>query len=179
MLTDTKILFCTLTQLLEIVTLSNSYQLHNIISYHNRSLETKKRKLLLSAAFLFKKDIEGAENTCNLTRLGKSWDQSNFSQAHKIDLWNKMRVATEIGIRIFIKELEVVKVWIGVKLLMEINRKSHSSVVLLKVNEFMTWNLDFATLYPLPSNIGLMFRTELSLKKKSIYMKHLCLVPQK
>ena len=48
----------------------------------------------------------------------------------------------------------MVKVWIGVKLLMEINRKSHSSVVLLKVNEFMTWNLDFATLYPSPQTLG-------------------------
>ena len=50
-----------------------------------------------------------------------------------------MRTATEvIGTEILIKELEKIKVWIGIKLLLEIkkNRKNFSSVVLLKLDDF-------------------------------------------
>ena len=57
--------------------------------------------------FLVKKDSESVENTCNLGKLGKSWNELNFSQPHKTDLWNKMRTAIEIkGIEILIKEFE-------------------------------------------------------------------------
>ena len=38
----------------------------------------KHENFLLSAAFLFNGDSGSIENTCNLTRLGKSWNQLNF-----------------------------------------------------------------------------------------------------
>ena len=57
-------------------------------------------------------------NTCNLSRLEKSWNELNF-QARKIDFWNKMRTAIEIiGIEILIKELEEIKILTGVKFLL-------------------------------------------------------------
>ena len=44
-----------------------------------------------------------------------------FFQVRNIDIWNKMRNATEIiGIGILIKELEEIKVWIEIKLLIEL-----------------------------------------------------------
>ena len=62
-------------------------------------------------------------NTCNLARLGKSWHEFNFFQTRKIDLWNKMRTAIEIiGIGISIKELEKIKFWMGIQLLIEIKQ---------------------------------------------------------
>ena len=42
-----------------------------------------------------------------------------------------MRTATEvIGIEILIKELEKIKVWIGIKLLLEIKKKTEKILVL-------------------------------------------------
>ena len=60
-------------------------------------------------------------HTCNHARLGKSWNEFNFFQARKIDLWNKTKAAIEIiRIGILIKVLEEIEVWIGTKFLMEI-----------------------------------------------------------
>ena len=68
-----------------------------------------------SAGFLFKEDNESVEDTCNL--------EFHFFQAPKIDIWNKMSTAIEIiSIEILMKELEEIKVWIGIKLLIEINQ---------------------------------------------------------
>ena len=51
----------------------------------------------------------------------KSWNEFRFFQARKIDLWNKMRTAIElIDIGILIKKIDQIKVWIGIKLLIEI-----------------------------------------------------------
>ena len=77
-------------------------------------------RFLCSAAFLFNKDSKSVENTCNLARLGKNWNEFNLFQAYKIHLWNKMRTAIEkIGIGILNKELKEIKFWIGIKLLIE------------------------------------------------------------
>ena len=46
-----------------------------------------KTRKLPSATFLFNEDSESAESTCNLVRLGKSWNRFNCSQARKINLW--------------------------------------------------------------------------------------------
>ena len=76
---------------------------------------------------------------CNLARLGKSWNEFNFLQARKIDPWKKMRTAIEIiGTGILIKELEAIKIWTEIKLLLEIKwtRKKYSSVALLKLDDF-------------------------------------------
>ena len=74
-----------------------------------------------SAAFVFKKDSESVENIWNLARLGKNEMNLTFFQVRNIDIWNKMRNATEIiGIGILIKELEEIKVWIEIKLLIEL-----------------------------------------------------------
>lgn len=70
---------------------------------------------LPSAAFLFNNDSEKVENTCNLAKLEKSWKEFNIFEAHKIDHWNKMMTVIEIiGIGILMKELEKIKVWIGI-----------------------------------------------------------------
>ena len=56
--------------------------------------------------------------------MGKSWNEFNFFQAFEIDLWKKLRTAIEIiAIWILIKELEEIKVSVGIKLLIEIKLK--------------------------------------------------------
>ena len=62
---------------------------------------------LVSAAFLFNDWERVCRIHCHLARLIKNWNEFDFFQARKIDLWNKMR--TEI----LIKELEGIKVWIN------------------------------------------------------------------
>ena len=70
---------------------------------------------LPSAAFLFNNNSEKVENTRNLAKLEKSWKEFNIFEAHKIDHWNKMMTVIEIiGIGILMKELEKIKVWIGI-----------------------------------------------------------------
>ena len=67
------------------------------------------------------KDYIKIRNTSNLARLGKSWNGFNFFQARNIDLWNKtMTVKEIINIGISIKELEEIKIGIGIKLLIQI-----------------------------------------------------------
>ena len=126
MLTHTKLLFflyieitswnCNITCLIRIVcTISSAVTTDYWRPRQNNSPP--------SAAFLFNEDSEYVENTCNLARLGKSWNEFNFFQACKIDLWNKMRTLIElIGIRI-LKELKEIKLWRDLKRFEEIKVK--------------------------------------------------------
>ena len=105
----------------------NSYQ--NSILYVGRTswnckhiIEDQDKKTFSSVLLSsLTKGSESVENTRNLARLEKNWNEFNFFQARKIYLWNKMSAAIEmIGIGILIKELEEIKLWIWIKLLIEI-----------------------------------------------------------
>ena len=56
---------------------------------------SKQENFLRRATFLFDEDDENVENTGNLARMGKNWNEFNF-QARKIDLSHKIRPAIEI-----------------------------------------------------------------------------------
>ena len=63
--------------------------------------------------FLSKHSIK-IRNTCNLPTLEKSWNEFNFFQTRKIDLWKKRRPAIEIiDTEVLRKELEEINIWIG------------------------------------------------------------------
>ena len=80
------------------------------------AMATEQENFLPSAAFLFSEDSENVENTCKLARLGKIWNEFNYFQTCKTDIWNKMRTAIEIkGIEVLINEREEIKVWKGTK----------------------------------------------------------------
>ena len=116
---------------------------------------------LASAAFLFNKDSESVENTRNLAKLEKIWKEFKIFEAHKIDHWNKMMTAIEItGIGYLMRELEKIKVLIGIVYRNYKTGKNYRSVVLSKLN------LDFRTIFPPPrpppppSNVRSNFGTE-------------------
>ena len=91
----------------------------------------RQESFLPSAVSLSNKHSASVERTCNLARQGNIWNEFNLFQAHKADFWNKMRTTIEIiDIEILIKELEEIKVWIGIiKFLIEI-KKTEEIIVL-------------------------------------------------
>ena len=121
MLTNTKILFCILTELLEIITTCLIYVACTILWAIATDCGRSRQNFLPSASFLFNEDSKSVENTVILGDWGKVETNLIFFQTHKIDLWNKMRTAVKIiGIAVLIKELEKIKVWMGIRLLIEI-----------------------------------------------------------